>query len=70
MRLLGVIEKTAPLGFDGGEHGEKTGEITEQLRWLQGLGIDTVIGWVVNVDQIAPLESMGREGIPQLASWS
>ena len=59
-----AIEKTAPFGFDVGEHGEKAGEVVEQLRWLAGMGIQTVLGWVVGVDRIEPLEIMAREVIP------
>jgi F420-dependent oxidoreductase-like protein len=59
-----TIEKTAPFGFDVGEHGEKAGEVVEQLRWLGGMGVQTVLGWVVGVDRIAPLEVMAREVIP------
>jgi F420-dependent oxidoreductase-like protein len=59
-----AIEKTAPFGFDVGEGGEKAGELLGQLRWLAGMGIETVFGWVVNVDRIAPLNVMAREVIP------
>jgi F420-dependent oxidoreductase-like protein len=62
-----AIEKTAPFGFDVGEDGSKAGEVVEQLRWLSGMGIETVIGWVVGVDRITPLEVMAREVIPAAA---
>jgi alkanesulfonate monooxygenase SsuD/methylene tetrahydromethanopterin reductase-like flavin-dependent oxidoreductase (luciferase family) len=62
-----AIEKTAPFGFDVGPDGSKAGEIVEKLRWLAGMGIETVIGWVVGVDQIRPLEVMAREVIPAAA---
>lgn len=62
-----AIEKTAPFGFDVGERGEKIDELIGQLRWLAGLGIETVFGWVVGVDQIAPIEIMGRQVIPAAA---
>ncbi len=62
-----TIEKTVPYGFDVGERGEKVGEVVEQLRWLSGLGVETVIGWVVGVDRMTPLEIMGREVIPAVA---
>jgi alkanesulfonate monooxygenase SsuD/methylene tetrahydromethanopterin reductase-like flavin-dependent oxidoreductase (luciferase family) len=62
-----AIEKTAPYGFDVGEDGSKAGEIVEQLRWLAGMGIETVIGWVVGVDRMMPLEVMAREVIPAAA---
>jgi hypothetical protein len=44
--------------------GSKVGELLDQLRWLAGLGVETVFGWMVGVDQITPLEVMGREFIP------
>jgi F420-dependent oxidoreductase-like protein len=62
-----AIEKTAPFGFDVGPDGSKIGELLDQLRWLSSLGIETVLGWVVGVDQITPLEIMGREVIPAAA---
>jgi F420-dependent oxidoreductase-like protein len=62
-----AIEKTAPFGFDVGERGEKVPELLGQLRWLSSLGIETVLGWVVGVDRITPLEIMGREVIPAVA---
>ena len=58
------IEKTVPFGFDVGERGEKVGDVIGQLTWLAGMGIQTVFGWVVNVDRISPIEIMGREVIP------
>jgi F420-dependent oxidoreductase-like protein len=64
-----AIEKTAPFRFDVGENGAKTGELIEQLRWLAGMGIQTVIGAVVNADQITPIEVMGREVIPAIAEF-
>ncbi len=62
-----AIEKTVPFGFDVGERGEKAGEVIDQLRWLHSMGAETVIGWVVGVDRIKPLEVMGREVIPAVA---
>src|SRR5262245_37572556 len=62
-----AIEKTAPFGFAVGEHGEKVPEVLEQLNWLAGMGVETVIGWVVGVDRIEPIEIMGREIIPAAA---
>jgi len=62
-----AIEKTAPFGFDVGEDGSKTGELLDRLRWLAGMGIQTVFGWVVGVDRITPLQMMGREIIPAAA---
>jgi hypothetical protein len=31
------------------------------------MGIETVIGWVVGVDRIAPIDVMAREVIPAVA---
>src|SRR5450759_5094345 len=59
-----AIEKTVPFGFDVGVNGSKVGEVIDKLRWLAGMGIQSVFGWVVGVDQIKPLEIMGREVIP------
>jgi len=63
-----AIEKTAPFGFDVGADGSKVGELIDRLRWLAGMGIQSVFGWVVGVDQIEPIEMMGREVIPAAAA--
>jgi F420-dependent oxidoreductase-like protein len=63
------IEKTCAFAFDVGEDGEKVGELKGQLRWLAGMGIETVIGVVPNVDRITPLEVIGREVIPAVADF-
>jgi F420-dependent oxidoreductase-like protein len=62
-----AIEKTAPFGFDVGEDGAKAGEVVDRLRWLAGMGIQSVFGWVVGVDRIRPLEVMAREVIPAVS---
>jgi F420-dependent oxidoreductase-like protein len=62
-----AMEKTAPYFFDVGPDGSKVGELMDKLRWLSSLGIETVFGWVVGVDQIHPLEIMAREVIPAAA---
>ena len=61
------IEKTCAFRFDVGEGGEKVEELVGQLRWLAGMGIETVIGFVQNVDEISPLEIIGKEVIPAVA---
>jgi F420-dependent oxidoreductase-like protein len=62
-----AIEKTCAFRFDVGERGEKAEELVGQLRWLAGMGIDMVIGFVPNVDEISPLEIIGEEIIPAVA---
>ena len=66
-RDYAAIEKTAPFGFDIGTDGAKIGPLLDQLRWLASMGIETVFGWVIGVDQITPIEVMGREVIPAIA---
>ena len=61
------IEKTCAFAFDVGEDGSKARELIGQLRWLADMGIETVIGFVPNVDRITPLEVLGREVIPAVA---
>lgn len=62
-----AIEKTCPFRFDVGEDGSKVGELIGQLRWLASLGIQTVIGAVVGIERITPLEVIAREVIPAIA---
>src|ERR671921_1271852 len=61
------IEKTCAFAFDVGEGGEKVDELIGQLRWLSGMGIETVIGFVPDVDRITPLEIIGKRVIPAVA---
>jgi F420-dependent oxidoreductase-like protein len=68
-REYGEIEKTCAFAFDVGEEGEKVGELLGQLRWLSGMGIETVIGMVHGVDRISPLEVIGREVVPATVDY-
>jgi F420-dependent oxidoreductase-like protein len=61
------IEKTCAFAFDVGERGEKVGDLIGQLRWLGGMGVETVIGVVPRVDKVTPLEVIGSEVIPAVA---
>lgn len=63
------IEKTCAFAFDVGEDGEKAGKLIERLRWLSGMGVETVIGMVPNVDRITPLQAIGREVVPAVADF-
>ena len=58
------IEKTCMFSFDVGEGGANLGKLIGRLRWLRGMGVQTVIGSVNDVWRIKPLEIMGRELIP------
>jgi F420-dependent oxidoreductase-like protein len=62
-----AIEITCAFSFDIGESGEKTAALIDQLRWLAGMGIQTVTGFVPHIDRLAPLEIIGREVIPAVA---
>jgi F420-dependent oxidoreductase-like protein len=66
-RDYGSVEKTCAFAFDVGEGGEKVDELIGQLRWLSGMGIETVIGFVPDVDRITPLEIIGEKVIPAVA---
>jgi F420-dependent oxidoreductase-like protein len=66
-RDYGRIEKTVAFRFDPGEGGAKVSELIGQLRWLAGMGIETVFGRVIDDHRIAPIELMGREVIPAVA---
>ena len=61
------IEKTAVFGFDTGDNGEKVGQLIGGLRWLAGMGIQTVVGNVPKVYDIKRLEIMGEKVIPAVA---
>ena len=60
------IERTCVFAFDVGERGERADELVGQLRWLAGMGVETVIGMVPNADEISPLEVIGREVVPAI----
>ncbi len=62
------ITKTCYFVFDVGEKGEKAGEVVDQLGKLAELGFEAAIGMVANVWQVTPLEVMGNEVIPAVAS--
>ena len=62
-----AIEKTVPFAFDVGPRGSKVPELLGRLRWLGSLGVQTVLGWVVGVEDIQPVAVVGREVIPAVA---
>jgi F420-dependent oxidoreductase-like protein len=62
-----AIEKTAPFRFDVGEDGSGVDELIGQLRWLGGMGIDTVFGYVVGAERLTQLGIIGREVIPAIS---
>jgi F420-dependent oxidoreductase-like protein len=62
------IEKTSLFTFDLGESGENLGKVIGGLRWLAGMGIETVIGHVPKPYELKRLEIIGEKLIPAVAS--
>ena len=62
------ITKTCYFIFDPGGKGEKTAEMVDQLGGLAEMGFQAAIGAVANVWDVTPLEIIGTEVIPQVAS--
>jgi F420-dependent oxidoreductase-like protein len=62
------IMKTCYFIFDVGEKGEKAGEVVDQLGGLAEMGFQAAIGAVANVWDVTPLEIIGSEVIPAVAS--
>jgi len=62
------IIKTCYFIFDVGDKGEKAGEVVDQLGGLAGMGFQVAIGAVANVWDVTPLEIIGSEVIPAVAS--
>lgn len=65
-----TIEKTALTPLDVGPGGEKTGQLLERLRGLHELGFVTVHGIVPDVYSLTQLQIIGRDVIPEIASWN
>jgi F420-dependent oxidoreductase-like protein len=62
------IEKTSLFSFDLGENGENLGKVIGGLRWLAGMGIQTVIGHVPKPYELKRLEMIGEKLIPAVAN--
>jgi F420-dependent oxidoreductase-like protein len=63
------ILKTAYYVPDVGAKGERVDDVLADLRRLADLGFGATIGAVPDVYDITPLETIGREIIPAVASW-
>jgi F420-dependent oxidoreductase-like protein len=61
------IEKTVLFVFNPGSNGENVGQVVEQLGRLAEAGAETVIGAVAGVENLKPLEMMGRDVLPRVA---
>jgi F420-dependent oxidoreductase-like protein len=60
------IEKTVLIAFNVGPNGEDAGRLVEQLKDLSDAGAQTVIGAVIGVQDITPVEAIGRDVIPHI----
>jgi F420-dependent oxidoreductase-like protein len=58
------ITKTVLHPWNLGEHGEKTGQVIDDLRRLQGLGVDDVLGSLVGRLSLEDIERFRTEIIP------
>src|SRR5438876_5448699 len=61
------IEKSVLFVFNPGPNGENTGQVLEQLHAYAEAGAQTVIGSVIGVENISPVEAMARDVIPAAA---
>jgi F420-dependent oxidoreductase-like protein len=61
------IEKSVISYMAPGANGENTGAIVEQFGRLAEAGVQTVLGGVFGVENLEPLEAIGRDVIPQVA---
>lgn len=62
------ILKTVIFRFDTGDNGSNVGQLIDQLGGFAELGIQAVIGGVMNVESLTPLEIIGERIIPAVAS--
>ena len=61
------IERTCAFAFDLDDGGPATEKLLEQLRWLSGLGIDTVIGRLDGDDPRTTAQRLVRHVVPEVA---
>jgi F420-dependent oxidoreductase-like protein len=62
------IEKTSPFAFELDPAGSQTADFIGKMRWLAGMGIQTVIGSVPQNNPLETIEYLGREVIPAIES--
>lgn len=63
------IRKSCVFAFDLGPGAGGVGQVLDQLKRMADMGIDLVIGRVAGVDELTPLEVLGREVIPVAAEF-
>jgi F420-dependent oxidoreductase-like protein len=62
------IKKTALDPIDVGPDGSNVPQVLERLRAYADIGVQTVIGALIGVETLKPIEIVKREIIPQIAS--
>jgi F420-dependent oxidoreductase-like protein len=63
-----AIEKTVYYRMDLGDRGERVGQVVDELGALAQAGAQKGIGYLRDAHLIDPIERVGREVIPQVAS--
>ena len=58
------IERTCAFASNPDDDGPHTKELLDQLRWLAGLGVDTVIGRIDGDDPRSTIERLARHVVP------
>jgi F420-dependent oxidoreductase-like protein len=61
------IEKTIYFIMNPGLNGENAGQMVDELGRFADIGVQTALGAVAGVENISPLEAIGRDVIPQVA---
>jgi len=61
------IEKTVLYPIDIGSDGSRVGQVLDNLYAFAELGIQTAIGGVAGVENLTPMEIVGRDIIPKIA---
>ena len=62
------IEKTVLFSINVGRDGSAAGQVVEQLAAFAEAGVQTVIGALIGVETIRPLETVGRDILPAVAA--
>jgi len=61
------IEKTVITVMNVGRDGSQAGELVERLGFLREAGAQAALGALIGVENITPIEAMGKHVIPQAA---
>lgn len=67
-RDFASIKKTVQFALDVGPNGSNAGSIIDRLGALAELGIEQAIGAVQGMEELTPLEVVGRDIIPRIAA--